>query len=96
MAVGLVVGVLTLGLAAYGGSRTFGTRKAFALGTLALGFTVLGWSGPILAGRGMEEFLQRVEGGIDWTEADSRRAMARTVGFGTGMMARVAVIDVAF
>ena len=93
--VGLAVGVVaTFALAAYGGSTRFGTRKAFALGALALGFAVLGWSGSILAGRGVENLQRRVDGRSDWTEADSRRAMARIVGLGVGMMLSVGLLEV--
>lgn len=92
--VGVVVGfAATITLALYGGSAAFGTRKAFALGALILGFAVLGWSGSILAGRGVENLQRRLDGGSDWTEADSRRAMARIAGFGAGMMVSVGLIE---
>jgi hypothetical protein len=91
---GTVVGlVATAALATYGGSTQFGTRKAFALGALALGFAVLGWAGSILGGRGIENLQGHLDGDSDWTEADSRRAMARIVGFGAGMMVSVGVVE---
>ena len=77
----------------YGGSVAFGTRKAFAIGALVLGFATLGWSGSILAGRSVENLQRRLNTASDWTEADSRRAMARILGFGTGMVLGVGLVD---
>ena len=95
--VGAVVGLAATGaLALYGGSAAFGTRKSFALGALVLGFAVLGWSGSVLAGRGIETMRRRLDVASDWTEADSRRAMARIAGFGAGMMISVAIVESGF
>ena len=80
-------------LTLYGGGAAFGTRKAFALGALALGFGVIGWSGSIFAGRGIESMQRHLDTGSDWTEADSRRAMGRIAGFGGGMMVGVSVVE---
>jgi len=92
--VGLAASVVAVsGLAIYGGSVAFGTRKAFAIGALVLGFATLGWSGSILAGRSVENLQRRLNTASDWTEADSRRAMARILGFGTGMVLGVGLVD---
>jgi hypothetical protein len=58
----------------------------FALGALCLGFGTLGWSGSVMAGRGIENMQRYLETGSDWTERDSRRAMTRIAGFGLGLM----------
>ncbi len=68
-------------------------RVAFVIGSLALGFGLLGWSGSALAGRGFEAMQDHLDMGIDWTEADSRRAMARIGGFGAGTMAVTGVAE---
>ena len=92
---GMIVGiVLTVGLSLYGEGAAFGTRKSFALGALVLGFAVLGWSGSIIAGRGVENLQRHLDSGSGWTEADSRRAMARIAGFGAGVMLSVSLIEV--
>jgi hypothetical protein len=80
-------------LAVYGSGAAFGTRKAFALGALALGFGVIGWSGSIFAGRGIESMQRHLNTASDWTEADSRRAMGRIAGFGCGVMVGVSVVE---
>jgi hypothetical protein len=75
---------LAVGLAlAY--DPTFAARKGFGLGLLAFGFGVLGWSGSILAGPGVENMQRHLDTGSDWTEADSRRAMARVASAGFGV-----------
>ena len=58
----------------------------FSVGALALGVATLGWSGSVLAGRGIENMQRHLDTGSDWTERDSRRAMARVAGFGLGVM----------
>jgi hypothetical protein len=65
------------------------SARAFSLAAIALGFGVLGWSGSIFAGRGFEEMQRHLDTGTDWTEEDSRRAMARISGFGAGGMVGV-------
>jgi hypothetical protein len=67
------------------------SARAFSLAAIALGFGVLGWSGSIFAGRGFEEMQRHLDTGTDWTEEDSRRAMARISGFGAGGMVGVIV-----
>lgn len=91
---GAVVGLVATGaLALYGDSAAFGTRKAFALGALVLGFGVLGWSGSVIAGRGVENLQRRLETTSGWTEADSRRAMGRIAGFGAGVMLSAGALE---
>ncbi|MFC6836943.1 DUF7268 family protein [Halomarina ordinaria] len=68
------------------------STQAFALSALALGFGLLGWSGSVLLGRSVERAQRTLETGTDWTEADSRRAMARIVGVGAGGMVGVALV----
>ena len=93
--VGLAASIVVVsGLTIYGGSVAFGTRKAFAIGALVLGFATLGWSGSILAGRSVEHLQRHLNTTSDWTEADSRRAMARILGVGVGMVVGVAAVDV--
>jgi hypothetical protein len=63
----------------------FAARKAFGVGLLALGFGVVGWSGSVIAGPGFENMQRHLDTDSDWTEADSRRAMARVASFGLGV-----------
>ncbi|ACV46351.1 MULTISPECIES: DUF7268 family protein [Halomicrobium] len=87
LATGALAGPIAVAvLALYAEGTLFGTRKAFALGALAFGFGLLGWSGSVLAGRGVEAMQRHLDAAGDWTEADSRRAMARVTGFGFGAM----------
>jgi len=64
----------------------------FALGGLALSLGLLGWSGSILAGPGLKNMRQYMDARGDWSENDSRRAMARVGGFGAGMMLGTSVV----
>ena len=90
--VGVSVGSLTLvALAALRTLRCASTQT-FAVGALALGFGVLGWSGSALAGDGIEALQRYLDADSGWTERDSRRAMARIAGFGAGVMAGVVVV----
>ena len=91
-AVGVLLGVLALAVLA--GLRTIGfaSTQVFALGALALGFGVLGWSGSVLAGGAIEALQRRLDTDSDWTEHDSRRAMARIAGFGAGVMVGVVIV----
>ncbi|MFB6224040.1 MAG: hypothetical protein ABEH86_10280 [Haloarcula sp.] len=88
---GLVVGLLlgSLGMAGwtlYTGNARSSEGTVFALGALVFGFGLLGWSGSILAGRGIEAMQEHMDTQSDWTERDSRRAMARLCGAGSGIM----------
>lgn len=69
------------------------TRVAFALGALAFGGGLLGWAGSAMAGRGFEAMQDHLDAGTDWTEADSRRAMARVGAFGAGAMLATGVAE---
>lgn len=77
--------IALLALTVDGDVRT-ATETTFAVGALALGFGVVGWSGSVLAGRGIENMQRYLETDTSWTEADSRRAMTRIAGFGAGVM----------
>lgn len=67
-------------------------ETVFALGALVMGFGLLGWAGSMLVGSAVENMKQYLDLGTDWTEADSRRAMARLGGFGAGVMVGIAVV----
>jgi hypothetical protein len=85
--VGLAVGVVaTIAYTLYQGDATFATSQVFALGALALGFATLGWTGSVFMGQAIETMQSYLSEGGDWTEQDSRRAMARIAGFGAGVM----------
>lgn len=71
---------------AYTGDVGFVVSQVFALGAVCLGFGLLGWSGSVFAGRGIENMQRYMDANTNWTEADSRRAMARIIGFGFGVM----------
>lgn len=92
--VGAVATVAFLGFA-HPGDLQRASARAFALAAIALGFGVLGWSGSVFAGRGFETLQTHLETGTDWTERDSRRAMARIAGFGAGAMVGVVVATTA-
>ncbi|WP_049897063.1 MULTISPECIES: hypothetical protein [unclassified Haloferax] len=68
------------------GDFSAGVETTFALGSLAFGFGLLGWSGAVALGRGIESMQAHLDTGTGWTEADARRAMARILGFGLGVM----------
>jgi hypothetical protein len=93
--VGLLVGTLgVLALALLGSDARFASEQVFAVCALALGFGVLGWSGSVLAGRAVEGLQSSLDTNTEWTEADSRRAMARIGGFGAGGMAGTVISTV--
>jgi hypothetical protein len=78
------VGVLALVL--YGETLQFASSKMFALGALVFGFSLLGWSGSVFAGDGIEHFQRYLGGNSDWSEADSRQAMVVLGSVGLGGM----------
>jgi hypothetical protein len=87
----LVLGAVLAGIAVpavvlSGESVQFASSKLFAVGALVFGFSLLGWSGSVFAGRGMESFQRFIGGSSDWSEADSRRAMALLGSVGVGWM----------
>jgi len=93
LAVAAGVGVGGVGVAGFAlrdGLRT-ATEQVFALGALAFGLGLLGWSGSVMAGRGFENMQRYLDTGSDWSESDSRRAMSRIVGFGVGVMVAASV-----
>jgi hypothetical protein len=69
----------------------FVSTQTFLLAVLCFGFGVLGWSGSILAGNGLENAQRHLDTRTNWSEADSRRAMARIGGFGVGGMVGVII-----
>lgn len=71
----------------------FVSTQLFLVWALCFGFGLLGWSGSVLAGRSVENAQQYLDTGMNWSESDSRRAMARIGGFGFGGM--IGVICVA-
>ena len=84
---GLLVGALGVaGVAAVYGDATFASEQVFSLAALVFAFGLLGWSGSAMVGRSVETAHEYMETGSDWTEADSRRAMSRILGFGLGGM----------
>jgi hypothetical protein len=83
------VGVLALVL--YGETLQFASSKMFALGALVFGFSLLGWSGSVFAGKGIENFQKHLGGNADWTEADSRQAMVVLGSVGAGGMVGASV-----
>ncbi|MFC7156037.1 hypothetical protein ACFQPA_11280 [Halomarina halobia] len=88
--VGGALGALaTLGLA-LASPLPAASARAFALGALAFGFGLLGWSGSVMLGRSVERLQRTLDVGTDWTEADSRRAMVRIAAAGAGAMLAVA------
>jgi hypothetical protein len=68
------------------GDVTVASEQVFSLAALVFGFGLLGWSGSAMFGRAVETTQEYMETGSNWTEADSRRAMARILGFGVGGM----------
>ncbi|WP_375137067.1 DUF7268 family protein [Halostella salina] len=91
VAAGVAVGVGgVVAFALRDGLRT-ATEQVFALGALAFGVGLLGWSGSVMAGRGFENMQRYLDTGSDWTESDSRRAMSRVTGFGVGVMVAASV-----
>ncbi|WP_330631165.1 DUF7268 family protein [Halocatena halophila] len=72
------------------------TTQLFAVGALVFGFGLLGWSGSVLLGRSIETVHRHLDRESDWTEASSRRAMARVAGFGGGIMGAVTVVGLLF
>jgi len=87
----LALGALLAGVAVpvvvlSGESVRFASEKVFAVAALVFGFSMLGWSGSVFAGRGIENFQRYIGGRSDWSEADSRRAMVVLGSVGLGGM----------
>jgi len=93
LVVGLILGGLGMaGWTLYTGDARSSEAMVFALGALVFGFGLLGWSGSILAGRGIEAMQEHMGTRSNWTERDSRRAMARLCGGGGGIMVGTSVV----
>jgi hypothetical protein len=82
----VLAGIAVPALVLSGESVRFASSKVFAVGALVFGFSLLGWSGSVFAGRGMENFQRYIGGRSDWSEADSRRAMTILGSVGVGGM----------
>jgi hypothetical protein len=85
---GVGAGTLAAGLAT-------AADAVFLFGTVAFGFGLLGWAGSALAGPGLEAMQAHLDTAGGWTEADSRRAMARIGGFGAGLMLAAVLLGTA-
>ncbi|MCT9095232.1 hypothetical protein [Haloarchaeobius sp. HME9146] len=95
LAVGVVVGLVAVPLfAAFGFSPRGAAGTVFALGTLAFGFGLVGWSGSIILGDAVEIRDSLLGKDSDWTEPKSRRAMVRVGSFGFGVMLGSSVAEV--
>lgn len=91
---GLAAGVVLVPVLVLAGwSDRAGAQSAFALGTLVFGGGLVGWSGSAMAGRGFEAMQEHLDTGTNWTEADSRRAMARIGAFGFGVMLATGIVE---
>ena len=91
---GFVLGALAVAATLVTGETLrFASRKVFALGALVFGFALLGWSGSVFVGRGVEDMQRHLETNTDWSEADSRRAMAVLGAVGFGAMVGVSVVS---
>ncbi|KAB1197149.1 MULTISPECIES: hypothetical protein [Haloferax] len=92
----LVAGVAVVTVALVGatllGDLTAAIDTAFALGSLVFGFGLLGWSSAVALGRGIEAMQEHLDTHTGWTEPDARRAMARILGFGLGVMAGATLV----
>ena len=89
------IGAVAVGAASLTVGVAPAADTAFLVGTVAFGFGLLGWAGSIIAGRGLETMQAHLDTSSGWTEADSRRAMARIGGFGAGMMLAAVVVGTA-
>jgi IMP dehydrogenase/GMP reductase len=95
LVVGALVGSIAVPVLIASGLTTLRAAElAFAVGALGLGIGLLGWSGSVMMGRGVETGQEHLDGDSDWTERKSRRAMARLGGFGGGVMLGSALVEV--
>jgi hypothetical protein len=87
VALGAALGALAVPVVVVSGESVgFASEKVFAVAALVFGFSLLGWSGSVFAGRGIENFQRHIGGRSDWSAADSRQAMAVLGGVGLGGM----------
>ncbi|ELZ91920.1 hypothetical protein C440_16449 [Haloferax mucosum ATCC BAA-1512] len=84
--VGVLVATVALAGTSLAGAYAASVDTVFALGSLVFGFGLLGWSGAVALGRGIESMQNHLDTGTGWTEPDARRAMVRILGFGLGVM----------
>ena len=89
---GVVVATLALVVVALVGDLPAAIDTTFALGSLVFGFGLLGWSGAVALGRGIEAMQTHLDTNSGWTEPDARRAMARILGFGLGVMVGTIIV----
>ena len=89
------IGVVGVGVGAVLVDLPTAADAGFLLGTVAFGFGLLGWAGSALAGPGLEAMQSHLDTADGWTEADSRRAMARIGGFGAGVMLAAMLVGTA-
>lgn len=94
--VGWLLGAAAMGVFATQYDPQFVSTQLFSIGALCFGFGLLGWSGSVLAGRSIETAQRHLDTGSNWTEAGSRRAMARICGFGFGVMVGVVCVTTLF
>ncbi len=83
---GAIAGGVAVAVFTIDGDFRTATEQVFSLGALAFGLGLLGWSGSVMAGTGIENMQRYMKTRSNWTEADSRRAMTRLIGFGLGVM----------
>lgn len=95
LSVGAGVGAVGVGVGTVLFTLASTADTAFLVGTVAFGFGLLGWAGSAIAGPGLEAMQARLDTASGWTEADSRRAMARIGGFGAGVMLAAVVVGTA-
>jgi len=94
---GLGVGFVGAAVVALVGGDPVGAADAvFAVGTLVLGFALLGWSGSAMLGGRGEDAVRHLGISGDWTERRSRRAMTRLAGLGAGVMVGATAVGVPF
>lgn len=92
VSVGLLLAGITVPVITIQYELRFVSTQLFVLSALCFGFGLLGWSGSILVGPSAGRAKRHLDISSNWTEADSRRAMARIGGFGFGAMMGVIVV----
>jgi hypothetical protein len=92
---GALAALTVVALVVSGETLRFASEKVFAVAALVFGFSLLGWSGSVFAGEGIEHFQQHIGGRADWSEADSRRAMVVLGSVGLGGMVGASLATVA-
>ncbi|WP_128477249.1 DUF7268 family protein [Halorussus pelagicus] len=90
----VLAGLAVLALVLSGESVQFASENVFALGALVFGFSMLGWSGSVFVGDGIENVQRHLGGNSNWTETGSRQAMAVLGSVGLGGMVGASVVTV--